>query len=218
MNAKYWFCVVFLCVIFLFLPGCQEICYSESDQYYEYIQNRDNGLRKEGKLNDYEIELSYQPAELRILESQILNIVSLNLDSLVDEYRKSMLFVLVIKAQNGQSLKYYGSKSEEEFHYRQEVFTYRMSEFVKLSCDQMSIHSQVCQLEQSFGVGGYLKYQILFVADDYDELRILMNSKVIEFEIEDPFLQDDIIRFDFKRSDIQMIPRLVGNTSVIDNI
>ena len=159
----------------------------------EYINNPDNGLKKEELVNKINTVVIYTPPEFFNPTYKKGNIQNKYLDD-------KLFFVLSLSSNNKELLRQLDYNSYSEMV---QILSFRMNEFVELISDEKKlVEPESCQFQQTYGLSKANNLLIAFKKKD------LLSSKYLILRIKEFGLNIGNLSYKFNTTDINNIPTI----------
>jgi hypothetical protein len=198
-----------LVAIIILLWGCTKSIHSEKE-FYNWLNNPDNGLLKEKEIDGIKYTVKYLPVEYLVYQelSKMQNYSKETKDSLIGLYINTRTFLLTIgtteKSGSGD-IMYEGISEMEEFKERVELLNFDMKEYITLKTEVGDLLPRLSTLENTYGLKNSRNVYVVFASDgEFD----LMKAQKIDFTFNDEIFNTGINHFLFEREAIDNIPTL----------
>lgn len=189
--------IVFAALLIQF--GCKEPP-STKEELTKYIKDESNGLSISKKTGIFELNVTFIPTKLRILQEGIKS--SQNQDSLSEKMNQSLLFTFIISPLEGKTegdVFLSGVSSKQDYEERVRKANFGFSESWSLHLDNSDALSPIgVQMEQTNGLTDHRIFHILFDASQNKEV---FESKTWDLKLNDDLFNSGIHHFVIMKKD-----------------
>lgn len=197
----------FILLIVLFLVyGCKKN-FLPPKEYYNYVINEKNGLKKIKKVDEFIFDLQFEPLDFKIvkqLKKEQINISEYN--KLLKEMEGMQYYILKIKVANAtESILKYQLQSEEDYQNRLAYFSFNFQSALYLEEDKRQIPCSLFHFERMYD----LTPERVFVLGFEQSTKSLYSDKT--FVIDSDFFSAGKIKIKIKGNDIKATPKLLLN-------
>jgi len=164
-----------------------------------YINDKNNGLVRERRVDDLIFLLRYLPPEYFVyLEKNEEN----KKDGLLKEYQNGISFSFHIKpAGKFGNILYRGIQNEEQLKSRINFLNFQFGSLLELNCSKTAIPPVLCVLENNYNLNDGLRFLIVFEKNDDAVIADNLDIKFIDLVFD-----SGIHHFNFNVNDIKNIP------------
>lgn len=195
-----------VCVIVFLETSCSKREVTK-EELVAFIQDEDNGLRKQNTANEILTEVTYRPTDLWVdLEVGKAQVTNQKLDSLRRNYQDYYYFILNLSKDNKEAL-HNAPGSMGEYSELVQTLSFRMSEYVTLTTSK----------QDTIPVGDFILDRTYGLSTSSAVLFVFANEKAkdadwVQFNLNEFGLRTGNQRFRFNTKDIQETPQLLFNT------
>jgi hypothetical protein len=198
----------------MFFMHCGNRSFTTEQQYYEWMNNAENGLVKERIVNATHFKVNLVPSELLTL--QTLNKLSNPSEVVVDSVRRDLAhaatFVLTIgpdkqKKEGRSDIVFSDVRSYEEYREKLMRLNFELEELITLQAGVEQFRPVLTNLENVYGLTDHRKINLVFVPRTTAQAEVLKQND-LELLFDDRIFNTGINRFVFRRSDIEDIPNI----------
>ncbi|TVL99815.1 MAG: hypothetical protein CV087_16335 [Candidatus Brocadia sp. WS118] len=186
-----------LCLCLLY-SGCTRSI-DNPHELLNYINDKNNGLVRERRVDDLIFLLRYLPPEYFVyLEKNEEN----KKDGLLKEYQNGISFSFHIKpAGKFGNILYRGIQNEEQLKSRINFLNFQFGSLLELNCSKTAIPPVLCVLENNYNLNDGLRFLIVFEKNDDAVIADNLDIKFIDLVFD-----SGIHHFNFNVNDIKNIP------------
>lgn len=167
-----------------------------------YLNDPDNGLKKEVQSGDYKMSLTYRPTEL-IIDQNLADEEDLKKREEKKKQYEAYYYFILNMSLGDKDLLYKGSESKEQFSVALNKLNFGLSDYVYAMTDTKdTIYLSDYYVPNLYGMGGSTQVMLAFPRNEkkvYQELEIRL--KELGFGIGEQ-------RFIFQKKDLDNIPEL----------
>jgi len=176
-------------------------------EYVQWLQDKDNGIKKEKNIDDITFSLQYKPAEYIVCMEEKKDQIS---DSLLkkqqEEFSDMEYYDLTIALSEGQGeLLKHDLTSITQYDERVQYFAFDMQQDIKLIEDGDTIPCSLYHFERTYDVAPYSKFLLGFVKGKNAEPK----ERILTFY--DKVFNKGLIKFTYTDEDFNNIPKLKTN-------
>jgi hypothetical protein len=176
--------------------------------FLKYINDPENGLSKERKIEALNIKLKYlPPGYLAYKEYKDIGVKGQQqLDSIQKLYANSLTFVMELSPedQKAQDVMLQDIQSEEEFKERVNTMNFNMKEFLELEIEGKTLSPTIANLENIYGLKNSRKIIIVFPV----EIEKIKKGKNLKFTYVDEIYATGVNNFEFLSDDLVNVPSI----------
>lgn len=206
MKTHYpYYIVAFLVSLILTIFACNKQKNLSTDRYIKWVEDIENGLKKEKKIGDFSYRCFYKPASYIALRETVNSgnkIEPLTISKRESELQKLHQFNFDIVSKDGKhSVLVTGVNSQEEQSARVNYFVSHAQQDFKLIQGQDTLPCVLYHFEQTFGLSPLNTIVLGFEKKENKEgdLQLIYDSRL---------LNNGEIKFLYTESKIKNIPRL----------
>ena len=198
-------------VLCIFLFSCGKTQVNSVAEYSKWINNPSNGLIVTRKINGLKLSVKYLPAEyLEYKEIQDANNnLKRQLDSLKNEYKNSITFLLTIGPDddkgNKNDIMFDGIKNYKEYSERLLSLNFEIDKNISLKTGGIELKPVLSALENTYGLSKNRTIVFAF-SPTKNEKQEIENSKEIDFIYSDDLFQLGCMHFNFSGNDLKNLP------------
>ena len=194
-----------LLYLFVLTTGCQESQLQSHSELLAYLSDSDNGFKISRKVNDFDITMTYMPAELLALnESGTLNRAAY-LDNL-EKFKHSRTFVLSLRHENQNlDITNYNVSNLEDYQRRISYLNFDIKHDLYIQTQTgEKVRPVLVTMENIYEIGDRKNIYMVFSEED----EAVFNSGSIDLIFEDRITNTGINHFVFNKSSWENIPEL----------
>ncbi len=189
-----------LCVM-----GCTQTFHSEKD-FFLWLNNENNGLVKNKKVDDLQISLKYLPVDYLVLKDLKGNFESSKANKLKEKYGKGLSFLLTFfPLDDAKDIMYKDLSSYPEYTQRLLSMQFDMAKYIYISTKNGEIRPVLSTLENTYSVTKHRNIYIVFNGDDAEKI---LQENEIDIVFDDEIFLTGIHHFVFKSRHIKNMPHL----------
>ncbi len=208
--------LVFFVFLFVSMSACS-FFNKEKDpaEYFAWLNDPDNGLIKQKRINGLLLTVKYLPADLLAYQDCKNNksYTPAQKDSLIKSYSNTMTFLLTVAPDETDStsvikdVMYYNLENQEEFQHRAETMNFEMEKYVELKTSDSLIYSPVLtNMENTYSLTNGRNITCVFAPmKNKEEFK---KVKEFDFVWDDAIFQSGLNHFVFDNNSIFSSPRL----------
>jgi hypothetical protein len=215
MHLLFYGVVMFFSVlIMLFITSCSGVDGTngnrknteqlEPKEYVQWLQDVDNGIKKEKTIDDITFSIQYKPSEyIACIEEKKDQISDSILNEKNEELSDMEYYDLTISLTEGQGeLLKHDLTSVAEYDARVQYFAFDMQQDIKLIEDGDTIPCSLYHFERTYDVAPYSKFLLGFVKGKNAE----PGERILTFY--DKVFDKGLIKFTYTNEDLNNIPKL----------
>lgn len=204
------------CIMFL-INSCSGIAGKDSSkknteqlapkEYVQWMQDIDNGIKKEKTIDDITFSIQYKPSEYIICIEEKKDQLS---DSIVKKKQEELCdmeyydFTIALAEAQGELLKH-DLTTIAEYDERVQYFAFEMQKDIKLIEDGDTIPCSLFHFERTYDIAPYSKFLLGFVKGKNTEPE----ERILTFY--DKVFDKGLIKFTYTNEDFNNIPKLKTN-------
>lgn len=194
-NNTYILLIVLLQILFV---SCQKQLTAE--EYVKWVTNPENGLRKDQKVQDFEISVMYQPQDYIIAKENVTNMNIKNYESKKKSLGNSENFQIRIKLSHGGNILRYKQNNLLNETTRINHFSFSAKNDFSIITNEDTMACKLCHYSRNYNLTPTVDLSLLF-----DELDKKSDWQLI---YKDKQFGLGTVKFLFKEEKISNIPLL----------
>lgn len=195
--------VGFVALLLLNVKSCQrpDAVSLGTAEFINWVENPENGLVVEKKMNDLIFSVQYKPLAYEVLlqEKQVLSETDLKLE--MDSISDMQYFTFRIAAANGSDVQKYRSNGEQDYYARLEYFALQMQNDIVLVEGADTLPCLLYHYERTYGIDP----RATFVMGFSDKKKSAYNKTLM---FNDRAFGSGPVLLTIESSNLQMIPQL----------
>lgn len=186
------------------LPGCASHTVSDVQGYQQWFAEKENPCRTSKRVVDMLISMKYLPPEFLALKDHEAAGGKLSYDSLYNNYKHSVTFLMSfvsIQGQEGEDVMYKDLSNYKEYLERNMTLNFDMESRVQLKSDFGSCYPVLSSMENTYGLSKGRDVYLVFSSreESYD----LYKQPYWDLIYQDDIYQTGILHFTFQYPDIK---------------
>ena len=175
--------------------------------YVKWIQDKDNGIKKEKVIDDIVYEIQYKPYEYIVcMEERKEKLADSVVKKKVEEINDMQYYDLTISLNSGSGeLLKYGVTAYDQYDKRIKYVSFDMQNDISLVEDGDTIPCSLFHFERVYDVAPYAKFLLGFAKGKKDSPQ----QSVIVFD--DKLFNQGLIKMTYSHEEISNIPKLKTN-------
>lgn len=198
--------IILLCisfVTFLSVTGCNFNSTLDESSYIKWVENEDNGLRKEKTIGDIEYILQYKPySYIALYELKNTITTSDAVNKRIEELSGMSYFNLRMKHTKGGDIVKYNTTTPEEFFARSSYFSFDMQYDIFMVANNDTLPCALFHEVKNYGIAPFVDFVIGF--EDNSEETIYDKELIIQ----DRVFDNGLIKFQLTANSLKDIPSL----------
>jgi len=199
---------LFLAIIALFFLSCSKTAFDSAEEFYKWVNDKDNGYVKVQESNGFRLEVKCLPADyLAYLEVQKgeESYSESDVIGLQKEFGSSKTFVLTIEHEDkAVDPTYYNVMDMPEYKERIRKLNFNMKEHIYIKTDDGSeIAPVLATMENVYQLTNKKTLYLVFPNTNNQ----LNKSEMLDLVFEDTFLKTGINHFQFLNKDLNKLPK-----------
>lgn len=195
----------FLLFLSVAMVGCQNNRVQSHEDFLKYLADSDNGFKISRNVNDFNITMTYMPAELLALnESGTLEKRDF-LENL-EEFKKSKTFVLSLRHENQNlDITNYNVSNLQEYQRRISYLNFDIKHdlYIQTQAGE-KVRPVLVTMENIYEIGDQKNVYMVFSQDE----EAVFKGDTIDLVFEDRITNTGINHFVFHKSSLEKIPEL----------
>ena len=196
---------LFLLYLLLVTIGCQNNQIQSHSDFLTYLAESDNGFKIRREVNDFNITMTYMPAELLALnESGTLEKAAF-LDNM-EKFKRSRTFVLSLRHENQNlDITNYNVSNLQDYQRRISYLNFDIKQdlYIQTRTGE-KIRPVLVTMENIYEIGDQKNIYMVFSEED----EAVFKSSSIDLVFEDRITNTGINHFVFNKSSLENIPEL----------
>ena len=192
------------------LSGCAKDSISDPAEYFQYLEDSDNGISKIRNTNGIEIKAKYMPSEYLCYQDMKLNKEKMSIkDSIMEYYKYNAAFLVTVGPEEdieAFSVTKYGIQDMNEFNERANLLNFHMSQYFTLDVNGQTLEPIFCEMENVYELSYNRKFNVVFAPTNKKDQIIESSNMTLTFK--DELYNTGTNKFNYKRADINDIPEI----------
>lgn len=166
-------------------------------EFYDYLNNSQNGFVKSKEVNSFRIKVKYLPIEYLIIKNSEH---SSEVEKVRQEYNNSLTFVFTIESiDKDQNVIDYGMSDSKSLNERFKYLNFHLDDHITLSINDQWFKPVLFHVENTGELNGEFRAYVVF--SDID-----MEADNLYFLFEDTFFDTGISQFVFEKQHLNQLP------------
>lgn len=194
------------------LASCEGDKVLSYEDYHKWLNEPENGLVKERKVNALIFRVKYLPTEYlvhRELRTAEQAYSQAQIDSIYREYENGMHFLFsILPSEEGliQDIVKLGITNYQEYKERVNVMNFGMQELMEMNADGVEINPVIVRMENVYGISAKRDWNVLFVSD------AIGAANTYDLRFEDDIFYSGMHHFVFEAKNLEGLPKIKQNT------
>lgn len=202
---------LFLLSIVLLACGGNEV--SSYEDYVKWLNDEDNGLVMNKKVDGITIRLKYIPSDYLAYQdlSGEKSVKKEAIDSIISGYQKSLTFLMTIgvdgKIKKGDVM-YQDVTNYEEYKQKLYAMNFEVEQLTTLTLNNKKYKPVLSSLENVYGLTESRNITLVFVPESENE-QTFYTSEKLQLSYDDEIFNTGMNHFTFNREDIKNAPTFI---------
>lgn len=205
--------LTWLSILIPILLSCGRNEISSYEEYVKWLNDEENGLVMNKKVDGITIKLKYMPSDY-LAYQDLSGEKSINksaIDSIVSGYQKSLTFLMTLgvdgKMKKGD-IMYQDISNYEEYKQKLYAMNFEVEQLTILTLGDKKYKPVLSSLENVYGLTDSRNITLVFVPDTENEKSFYTSDKVL-LSYDDEIFNTGINHFTFNREDINNTPTFI---------